>query len=74
MEAYTYYVKKGDNNRVAELPKLDSADGLIAVTITSIEKDYFLENWDSTTGTQWGATKSSRIALTFTGHVTADYL
>jgi len=45
MEAYTYYVNKGDNNRVAELPKLDPADGLIAVTITSIEKDYFLENW-----------------------------
>ncbi|WP_125545344.1 hypothetical protein [Levilactobacillus lindianensis] len=46
MESFTYYVKKGDNNRVAEQPVTATADGLAPVTMADYEKEYFLQYWD----------------------------
>lgn len=46
MESFTYYVKKGDNNRVADQPATANADGLVAVTLADYEKEYFLQYWN----------------------------
>ncbi|WP_143463332.1 hypothetical protein [Levilactobacillus enshiensis] len=42
---YTYYLKKGDDNFVAEQPATEAADGLVAVTLYGYEAGYLLENW-----------------------------
>jgi len=42
---YTYYLKKGDDNFVAERPSTEAADGLVAVTLYGYEASYLLENW-----------------------------
>lgn len=42
---YTYYLKKGDDNFVAEQPATETADGLIPVTLYGYEASYLLENW-----------------------------
>lgn len=42
---YTYYLKKGNDNFVAERPSTEAADGLVAVTLYGYEASYLLENW-----------------------------